>query len=728
MNVKKEYKIFINAFSLIVLLSSYGLSFGQNIIVDFQKRSDPPLLKKFAQYNAGLPPMLNYERDIDLIDQVYSDNFRTDLGIGKAGTTGSNPDVVTGTPGNLSYDFSKLDKLAKMLNEHDVLPYYSWCYIPKPLQKNGDWRNLDESIPEWEKSWQEIYAQYSKHYKDDGIRIGYHEIYNEPDLFGVFLDQDDFNKRYNIMYKHGALGIRAGNPEAVVGGPAFAIGELANGFTSYVLNEQLPLDFFSFHTYFDGSSWPGELNVVRGALNNPYFNTTEIHLNECSWLNSDNGANLGAMSPFNFYGAAARIFDVFEEVLKKTDITWVNWAQFMESGFGDDPYGTIRKNGIKKAAYNAFKIYADLPVQRYDVTKPSDIGCFASYDDDKAGILIWNKTNLVRSIDLVIKNLPFDKGIIKVYKINKNNASYFDGGTEDLHVLNKLQNISLDNYLYSDVLVPNASLYLTIHKEEAEDFTPNAGNMKFARVKRQYHYYKSREKGNYAAYDRKKSIAYLGMANELSAWSQTAVEVDSILHPLHIKFDTDGNFIEYDKNSLLGLRVDFREEGIWTQSILFHGGLYNESRDAEMAWGTKREADQVIEVNDLGSFLIDLNEKAPSLWDGTAILTFIMQNTGVRTRAEVKIRSNMPDNVQIPQKKNSRITLNRNNNLIEVFTFGFEGEKKLKIFDILGRMIKRGEIFHGETHQFSTESFHPGTYLLNIESRNTGGTLKFIVQ
>jgi hypothetical protein len=70
---------------------------------------------------------------------------------------------------------------------------------------------------------------------------------------------------------------------------------------------------------------------------------------------------------------------------------------------------------------------------------------------------------------------------------------------------------------------------------------------------------------------------------------------------------------------------------------LFHGGLYNAGRNAEMPWGTKRQAEQVVQVAALTNFTFAPANYAPSNWDGRAILSFIMQNSGANTRARVQV-------------------------------------------------------------------------------------------
>ena len=113
-------------------------------------------------------------------------------------------------------------------------------------------KKLNDNLPNWQEAWKQIHYAYAKHYADSGMRIGYHEILNEPDLFGVFFNYDDFkNKLYNEMYVYGAAGILEADPDAVIGGPAFAIAENAGStnFLRVVKKTGAPLDFFSFHSY-----------------------------------------------------------------------------------------------------------------------------------------------------------------------------------------------------------------------------------------------------------------------------------------------------------------------------------------------------------------------------------------------------------------------------------------------------------------------------------------------
>jgi hypothetical protein len=133
------------------------------------------------------------------------------------------------------------------------------------------------------------------------------------------------------------------------------------------------------------------------------------------------------------------------------------------------------------------------------------------------------------------------------------------------------------------------------------------------------------------------------MANENLADQEVGVVVDKLPDVLNATVKVEGTLTKVDKNSLLGIRVDYQVNGNYVSSVLFHGAykgvdLFDRKRDALMPWGTKKQADKLIAVNDLSGFRISLKENAPAGWTGKAHITYIMQNTGVATRAKITLR------------------------------------------------------------------------------------------
>jgi hypothetical protein len=627
------------------------------ITADYAAAIDPPLVKKAAMYNAGvIDPLTNYARDLDLIEPLNAESLRIDLALGRSdGTAGRY--LVYGDRTDYHYDFEQLDGVVDQINAQNVLPYMSWSYIPEPLQENGEWNNLDTSIPNWQKIWQDIHYHYAKYYKDRGTPIGYHEIYNEPDLeylkewgvfppsFNGFLKLDDFKNAYLDMYEYGAKGILAADPDASIGGPAYALGEILGwtGIVNRVISKKLPMDFFSFHSYLDGNTWPNEINVVSRELSsNKHFITTAVHINEYTAQNGETGANAGLLSPYNTSEGAVKSLTGLMKAVERTDVQYVHWAQFMESTAGFDPYGIIDKAGNVKAPYNALKIYADMPVWRYKTTDSARTGLssLASATDDKISLLVWNETGKDTSFEYDVRNAPFSDGTMRVYRIDTENASYFDD-TDDRHLkaVKTVRGQKSDGRIWKGHMPNNGVVYITVNKNAAgQDFVRDWTG--FAKdIKTQY-YFEDRFKGidgSYSHFQRNDWTAYLGMGDNAKAHAGTAVICTDLPDVFNIKFKSEGELSDRDNNAALGFRIDFHTGAGYTKSVYFHNGIYKTNRTAELPpWGTKLAPDTVIAF-DGNVRQITLSEYAPAGFDGKAQISFQMQNTGKNTRAEIKL-------------------------------------------------------------------------------------------
>ncbi len=670
------------------------LSNAVTITADFNQIVDPPLLKKVAMYNAGcIQPLSNYDRDFARIKDLNADALRIDLSIGKdVGTAGQylvteeyDWDDATQTidPASLNYDFEQLDNIVKYMTDYGVLPYMSWDYIPYPLQEDGKWNNLDTDVKNWQDVWEEVYYQYAKHYLEMGIKIGYHEIYNEPDLeilkcwgvfdpdgFDGFLNWNDFclgwqcapgKGVYPDMYEYGAKGIARAYAEypglePSIGGPAFALGEIGVedwvGVLPRVKQEKLPMDFYSFHTYLDGETWfrpdstrategGNEIEkVVAGLANDSYFMKTAVHINEFSHLNDKNGANEGLNSQFNYYKGAWQALDGLMEAVNRTSIQWVYWAQFMESTGGYDPYGMIEKDGGNvKAAFNAMKIYMDMPVWRYDVTidgkqamhdlmpdgataqfnyGDSGLQSIVSSDDDKIGILIWNTNSATdedgkkvtdgdRVANVILNNPAFASGTRRVYRIDGNHASYFDNNDKVELVAEKVGKVNTKGSVWAGNVPADGVVYITINKDaKAKDFSSWDNRTEFADdVKTQYYYEdrfrqldgchetyadnKNGVSGSYSHFDRTNWTMYLGMGDCAGnggryvgqGHANGAVLVTDLPKQFKVSLKTEGPIKMRDINTTLGMRVDFANvDGEYVKSVYFYSnGFYDSNRN-----------------------------------------------------------------------------------------------------------------------------------------------------
>ena len=624
---------------------------------NFSSSANNPLLKKFNAYSTTIDggDHNNYytrnNRDFGKVLAINAPTYRLDLAMGKPDCWASN--MVTGTAQNRVYRWNEIDDFASKCNQNNIMPYVSWCYIPTPFQQNGNWRDLNEGIPNWENLWGDMHADLAAHMKSVLTVPMYHEIYNEPDLGAffwnvlnqqnenvAFLQRDDFTQRYNQMYKAGSLGVRRGNSDAIVGGPAFAVAEIyAGGFLDYVQSNNLPLDFFSMHQYRDSGPWPGRVNAVRDGLQSRGMNQVPIHISEynyeeLTWAND------------NFYGhyfqGASKAMVYIKEMMDSfQDIEKIHWAQFLNAGTSG--MGLVDYDGHKKAIYNAFKIFGDMPVQRYDLQGlDTDLQGMASGDGNKFTIVIWNNnTGSARNASVQFSNIPFATGDVKMYRIDKTHASVKDGAPEDLATDISLTNVAANGYQWSGSIPAQGIVYITLVKSGSgiRDFHPEDAFQKPATFIKPHFFYYERYKTFWNHFDEKTWTAYVGSGSEGGGMvAPVAVEAENLPAVLSFKGSVTGSPQNTGANSLVGIQIDFRTGSGYTKSVLFHGGIYNAGRNWALPWGKGGTVNQVQQV-DLTNFSITMAQYAPSGWDGRALITTLVQDCGANVSLTSQIKS-----------------------------------------------------------------------------------------
>jgi len=616
------------------------------VTADFTAPVDYPLSKeKFAVYNSGLVTLDRYRRDAERFAEVGPESLRIDIAWGWP--PGEDPyavQPVTGTADQPVYHFDELDALAVLLNSQGVLPYWSYCYMPVPLQREGDWRSAPASMEAWER----VLHAFARHYRDAGIRIGYHEVYNEPDLVDPSAGPIFFTgtrDEYFEMYRRGTAGLKAGDPDAIVGGPALAVtgeGSWIADFLAYARAHDLPLDFFSFHHYGPGVGEAVE-RMRDGLARDPRFAATEMHLNEYNALPIDYPVG----GPQEMYALAAALLQDFHDLFAYPYLTKVSWAQFLDSGHGNYS-GMVSIDGLPKAVFNAYKIYMAMPVDRRRVavaasTGNGGIGGMAATDGHRAGIVVWNKSGAERIVSVALRDIPFPRGTFRVYRIDADHASWGDNpANEALTATETRDDVDTTVLAWTGSLPRDAVVYLDV--DDRSGFS-EAPPQSVATVVRTLRHYPDRMRTAYADFDARAWIARLGMATERQALAQVGVTVEDLPGTLALRLTVDGALQTIDKNSLLGVRIDYQVDGTYAQGVLCHGpcaggpDLYDARGSVPLPWGTGRPPDRVVVVDDLARFDIPVAASAPDAWTGRAQLTFIAQNMGVGVRVKVTVRA-----------------------------------------------------------------------------------------
>lgn len=375
-----------------------------HVEIDFGQHADYPISHdRIAVFNSGLVTADTYQRDSQFFTDTHPEHLRIDLGWGAEWMPWKN-EIVTGSVGGVVYDFTETDEIAKILNSLDIRPYWSYTYVPAALRPPaGDWRTMDTTNDRWV----ELIREYVAGAPNRGVQIGYHEIYNEPDLRDertgepVFYagDLDD----YLDLYRQTASAIREADPTARVGGPALASvaanAHWLSAFLDMVSAENLPLDFLSFHHYGTFGLRPAVDTVLALLDSYPQFAHVELHLNEYNSFTIDYPQG-GLQDSFLLAGAFAQ--DV-EYLLSVPRLTRVSWAQFLDSG-NNNYSGMVTIDGAPKPLYRIYRFLQQMPVDRAvaRVDGPPGLGVLASTSGTTGAAIMYNRSSREVDVSLAV--------------------------------------------------------------------------------------------------------------------------------------------------------------------------------------------------------------------------------------------------------------------------------------------------------------------------------------
>jgi xylan 1,4-beta-xylosidase len=612
------------------------------VYVDYAVGVDNPLIKtKFNVYDPVGPTMEQFNKNVKIINELNIETYRIELGWGRRYSGFGLNRMIDGTPDSLVYNFEPLDHMVTELKKQNVLLHGAYCYCPFPLQDTTIQKYRDSRAPGSIEKWREIVTTVARHYFDMGIPFGVDEVWNEAD--GLYVFYSGTEEEFRQVYRATAEGVLSVNPDATIAGPASAP-ELMwyMSFPEFVAGEKLPMDAFTFHHYGSAELALHSIDKVANSLDRfPHFKTTSMVMDE--WHSAD------LIEPWcrdddvrSTYEGASQLLHDFSVLLTRPELTSVSWAWYMDPSRAKATcMGLITRDGHRKAVFNAWKIYGNMPVDRKKVKMIGPLEAMASADEHNIGVAIWNPDPYRRRIDVHLDNIPFARGDVRVYRIDTLHASWGDGGEENLIPVESFTDVDLAGWKWLDHIIPeHGIIYIEADdKSGLSELTP----VKVANVIKVNHYYPERGTSSWSDFDRKTWIARLGMGDDKDAEQRVGVLAYELPDILNVKITVAGNLQKLDKNSLLGIRVDYEVNGSYSKSLLYHGAyvgvdLYDQERDAVSPWGTCKKADKVIYFNDFSEFKIPLKDNAPEGWKGKAHISFIMQNTGAGTRAKIILR------------------------------------------------------------------------------------------
>lgn len=273
-------------------------------------------------------------------------------------------------------------------------------------------------------TWSDVCLGIIKHY-NEGWANGYHdkikywEIWNEAENQNPPTEWTGTNDEYFNLYATTSRKLKAAFPALKIGGPACGVqGEFVDGkfipskylsgFMKACVEQNLPLDFFSWHTYTDNPAlYKYKAIFLRKWLDENGYKNTELHLNEWNYAPPKaRGEEL-----FNRMGGCeGAAFSAF--VLLSLQDSPVDVANYYS---GDvNPYGMFSAQaGAPKKVFYAFKAFrfllnTPIIIKTIEIVPKKSIVTIArNEENNEISIMLVNFNNPNAAIKINLTNIPW---------------------------------------------------------------------------------------------------------------------------------------------------------------------------------------------------------------------------------------------------------------------------------------------------------------------------------
>ena len=325
------------------------------------------------------------------------------------------------------YDYETIDRMMDILLSHNCRPFFELGFMPKDLadpreaEDKREYRFSYGSVTEYQLRgwcqppkdygiWYDLIYNLTVHLRDrygiEEVEKWYFELWNEPDIFYWHGTAEEYCRLYD--YTEAAL--HEAIPTARLGGPATTGSTEPDGtasrflrkFLEHITNEEnyysgkqgTRIDFTSFHTkggiYRFDSLAEKQLPSVKVFLSNIKVQSDIIreygydHL-ECvlSEADPDGWAAGGRFDNFNlnfrngeYYAsyvmsAYKNLYDLAKR--QSMDIRPLAWAFLFEGERCFEGTRTFSTQGINKAVFNLFRLFARLGSQQIQLESSRDL-------------------------------------------------------------------------------------------------------------------------------------------------------------------------------------------------------------------------------------------------------------------------------------------------------------------------------------------------------------------
>jgi len=294
-------------------------------------------------------------------------------------------DVYREVDGKPVYDFSKTDAVYDVILKAGMKPLVEVSFMPRDLASGTKtifyWKGNGSPPKDWDK-WSDLITAFTRHLESRfgaaEVRRWRFEVWNEPNLDGFWTDgnQETYLKLYDVTVK----AIKGVDSALLVGGPSTAGAAWVPEFLAHAKANDVPVDFVTTHAYgIDGGflDEKGEndnkLAPQPGSISNDVWKVRKeiqadwpgLPLYFTEWSTSYNPRD----PIHDDYLSAAFILDKVKQTEggAQSMSYWVYTDLFEEAGPPPSSFhggfGLLNREGIRKAAYFAYKYLNELGPQ-----------------------------------------------------------------------------------------------------------------------------------------------------------------------------------------------------------------------------------------------------------------------------------------------------------------------------------------------------------------------------
>jgi hypothetical protein len=411
--------------------------------------------------------------------------------------------------GQLVYDWTDFDKRLDFMHKIGAAPILAVSYMPQVLDAVPN--NERQSAPRDYSLWEKLCYEAAKRGLERGRRVPYWEVWNEVNagwlkpgpqdsgderfakLYERALGKPEPNREivrrfesYAKLYRATARGVLRADRHGKIGGPALASGPFENGERGHCQHgrgfarglmlwcqeEKLPLDFLSWHEYFQSADViADEADAFRKYLTEfPALQTSVKNLmitewNEAWWADRPHDHEIGAA-----WCADGMIRAI---IPKQIDKPCLFYAKQGDGSFRGD-FGIMISENRPKPTYNVARVFNSLSGHWLKVTGGDDDVCaVAAIDNDqhRAVIVLVNyrfRFPVRRQVEVKINDLPpkLSSGKWRAFTIDSLHSNVFTDASHCELEMTASGSIEGKSITVEQTLLPNSVTMLELKSNE----------------------------------------------------------------------------------------------------------------------------------------------------------------------------------------------------------------------------------------------------------------------